>query len=72
LEVVALYVDVLGGVPVLGLLRAGAERPIEGGTRLGLGGALARPGELVALAGTFDTDVAKVFPQRVDDVDPRR
>ena len=64
-KIVALDVEVLGGVPILGLARLGDHRLIDGAARLGLGFALAGPSELVALALSL-RHVSQQVAQRVE------
>ena len=53
IKVVALDVEVLRGVPIFGLALLGNHRFVDGAARLGLGLALAGPGELIALTLAF-------------------
>lgn len=66
LEVVTLDVEVLGGVPVLGLLGAGAHDLLDGAARFELGLTLAGPGELVALARAVHDLAGEVVAKGVE------
>ena len=71
LEVVTLDVEVLGGVPVLGLLGAGAHGLLDGAARFELGLALAGPGELVAFPRTVNDLAGEVIAQGIE-IDGKR
>ena len=64
-QVVALDIEVLGGVPILRLAQLGNHRLVDGAARLGLSLALAGPSELVTLALAFGHITQKIA-QRVE------
>ena len=59
-QVVALDVEVLRRIPILGLIRLGNHRFVDGTTRLDLSLALAGPGELISLTLTFSHITQKI------------
>lgn len=64
-EVVTLYVEVLRGVPVHGILFLGAQGLIDGASSLCHGFTLACPCELVAFTPALHSVVAKETAQRI-------
>ena len=66
LEVVTLDVEVLGRIPVLGLLGAGAHGLLGGTARLELGLALAGPSELITLARAVNHLAGEVVAKGIE------
>lgn len=63
-EVVTLDIQVLGGIPVLALLRARTQHLVYATARLGAGFTLSRPCELVALAAAL-SNVTELLAQGI-------